>query len=345
MQSGGKESIILAGSRATGQAKENSDYDIAVVMRTALVPFYLKRLKRIEAELSQKFGATMTINPLPLFRIYHARGNLFFFKLKKEAITIYGRDYLKELAPGSISDIGTDWHFSYLFTAMNELVQNFDPAFLITEQNGEQSSRLIHDAAKAIIYCNQLHLLTKGYYETKAEALPSLLQKLQEVNHPTTAEDLELALTIRRGGSSQIPSPLPFWFRARQYLLSMLYKSITDCSQDKEELANIFQETASRAWLKNLQYFALALLLKKEIHWRCLITQQSIERKMHAALLWLLLSITEGREINRAMLNRSYAILKGYAKPKQCEDNFDFWREMRNTINTYSTFACTVMGV
>jgi predicted nucleotidyltransferase len=339
------KSIILAGSRATGQAIENSDYDIAVVMRTALIPFYLKRLKGIEAELSQKFGVTMTINPLPLFRIYHAKGNLFFFKLKMEAITIYGKDYLKELAPGSVSDISIDWHFSYLFTAMSELVQNFDPALLLAEPDEEQSSRLTHDAAKAIIYCTQLYLLAKGCYETEAEALSSRLQELREEDRSPAADDIELALAIRAGDSSQIPNPLPFWFRARQHLLSALHKSMPNCSKDTEELASIFQATGKKAWLKNLQYFALTMILKKEVYWRCLITRQSIERKVQAALLWLMLSVTEGREINQAMLNRSCAILKGYAKLKQCEDSLDFWREMRNTINTYSTFACTVMGV
>ena len=45
-------SVILHGSRATGEVgrEDNRDYDIFVVLKTPLLPLYVKRLKGIEAE-------------------------------------------------------------------------------------------------------------------------------------------------------------------------------------------------------------------------------------------------------------------------------------------------------
>ncbi|NIQ07712.1 MAG: nucleotidyltransferase domain-containing protein, partial [Candidatus Korarchaeota archaeon] len=122
------EAVILCGSRAIIQGAKPlsmlSDYDVALVMKTPLIPFYLRRIKMVENKLSKKFGVKVNLNPLPTFRIRNAKGNLFLFKVKKEGITIWGKDYISMLDPGCIRDIGTDWYFSYLSSLMKEFVQN-----------------------------------------------------------------------------------------------------------------------------------------------------------------------------------------------------------------------------
>ncbi|MFX1537035.1 MAG: hypothetical protein ACFFDI_22695, partial [Promethearchaeota archaeon] len=129
------ESVILCGSRAIIQRVKplnmSSDYDVAVVMKTLLVPFYLRRIKTVKNELSKKFGVKVNLNPLPTFRIRNAKGNLFLFKVKKEGITIWGKDYISMLNPGCIKDIGTDWYFFYLSSLMKEFAQNFDPSLIL----------------------------------------------------------------------------------------------------------------------------------------------------------------------------------------------------------------------
>ena len=83
----GVKSIILIGSRARGEGKEDSDYDLYVVMSVLFVPFTYSNLKRKEAVLENKLGAKISINPLTLHRI--RRGNdLLLLKAKEEGIRV-----------------------------------------------------------------------------------------------------------------------------------------------------------------------------------------------------------------------------------------------------------------
>jgi predicted nucleotidyltransferase len=332
------ESIILLGSRATGQASAASDYDVAAVMKTALVPLYLRRLKKIEAELSQHLGTAVVINPLPTFRISRAKGNLFLYKLKREGVTLYGADFLGRLNPGDIADIGRDWYFSYLFSAMKELVEHFEP-------DEGQSNRLAQDTAKAILHCGEVYLLMRGYYESRSEEMLSRLAELypQQANHLPALGDLELSLSIRKGNVA--PDPLALWFRARGYLLTAFQALTQNRLMSIEELATEYLNNGSKPWLKNLQYFSLNLLLKRQLRRRGLITRCSVENRVRVALLWLLLSINEPGHIDRSLLARGYDALKGYAKINYRDDDIAFWRELRDSIVTTWDSACAVMGL
>ena len=340
------ESILLAGSRATGQATEASDYDVAVIMRTLFVPLYLRRLKEIERELSQDLGIDIVINPLPLFRVHHAKGNLFLYKLKREGVTLYGKDYTKALDVGEINDISIDWHFSYLFSAMESLVQSFEPEFLLTEPDEEQEVRLIQAAAKAMLYCGQVHLLMNGYYDTNGEGV---LSRLRGLNLPSSfLDDFRASLDIKRGDLT--PDPLAFWFRVKKHLLSafemLMQRHLNTNSTELEELPAEYLRRGNKALLKNLQYFILALLLKKEIFWRSLLTQRPVENRLHAALVWLLLSMDKRGNIDRMLLSQGHAVVKGYVKINRHQrDSIASWKHARDSIMFYWPFACTIMGV
>ena len=82
-------SIILHGSRATRKAngEDNRDYDIFVVLKTPLSPFYLKRLKGIGAE-AQRCGLKLDLSILPTFRLKYGRGDLSAYFIKVTGITV-----------------------------------------------------------------------------------------------------------------------------------------------------------------------------------------------------------------------------------------------------------------
>jgi predicted nucleotidyltransferase len=340
------ESILLAGSRATRQATEASDYDVAVIMRTFFVPLYLRRLKEIEHELSRDLGIDVVINPLPLFRVHRAKGNFFLYKLKREGVTLYGKDYIKALDVGEINDIGMDWHFSYLFSAMECLVQSFEPEFLLTKPDEEQEQRLVQAAAKAMLYCGQVHLLMNGYYDTNGEGV---LSRLRGLNLPSSfLDDFGLSLGVKKGDLP--PDALAFWFRVKEHLLTafgmLMQRHLNTNSTELEELPAKYLKGGNKALLKNLQYFVLTLLMKKEIFWKSLLTQRPVGNRLRAALVWLLLSMDKGGDIDRKLVTQAHAVLKGYVEINRPQrDSVASWKHARDSIMLYWPFACTIMGV
>ena len=93
-------SIVLCGSRATGQARHDSDYDITAVMGLLSAITGYSQLKRIERELTSALGVGVSINPLTPLGMRRAKGSLFLYKVKHEGRTIYGPDLLRDLDCG-----------------------------------------------------------------------------------------------------------------------------------------------------------------------------------------------------------------------------------------------------
>jgi predicted nucleotidyltransferase len=337
-------SIYLCGSRAIGQGiSESSDYDIGVVMNTFLIPVYLRRIKSLEKELSQKLGLNLVINPLPTFRVHRAKGNLFLFKLKREGITLWGKDYIKSLDTGDIEDIGADWYFSYLFSAMKNLIRDFDPPF-ISNTDEEQSKMSIQGAAKAVLYCGEIFSMMDGHYETRMEDGVLKLSSLE----PQFLEDLKLSLDIRRDFVSRIEEPFEFWIRARGYLLDvfqLLMHKFKGANSDSLDGLAIQYLNKGNKWPKNLQYFALTWLLRKEMFAKGLWSRRSVEDRIHIALLWLLCSLDREGHITRKPLTQAYDTLKGYIGVQYPNDDIALWRNIKSSIITYWPVACTVMGL
>ncbi len=339
------ESIILCGSRATNQGvTDASDYDLPVVMKTFFIPFYLRKLKEVERNLNEKFDLNVTINPLPTFRIKRAKGNLFLYKVKREGIAIYRKDYVKALEPGEIEDIPENKYFSFLFSAAMDLVQNFDPRFLKEKSSYDEGKKILYDAAKAIIYCAELRLLLNGYYETKTENLISKLSKMESEN---LLKDLRVAVKIKNGNIDFVRHPLEFWFKGRVHILETFYILMQNLmNADKKDIEPLIQEYLNRRKrisIKNLEYFALTTLIKKEVYWRALFTKTSVEDRMRVALLHLILS-TEENGIQEEELIKACNILDGYIRIKNSEKGV-LWKDIKNGIMNYWSYACTVMGI
>jgi len=346
------KSVFLCGSRATGVvASESSDYDLGVVMSTFLVPFFLGRLGRISEALSQELGRQVTINPLPAFRLRRARGHLFLHKLKREAITLYGEECFRWLDTGAARDIEPYWFFSYLFSAIKHLLETFDPGVLRVHLDRQQHNLLSRDAAKAISYCAELYLLRNGYEETGVlfdeKALAGVSTLLGD--DPDIVADLWVASAVRRGQANAVAEPVEFWFRARQRCLTAFetlmrdYLGVTE--GEPARLAWEYLARTRRVWARNLQYFVLVLLARRETAWRALASPYTIERLCHAGLLWLLLSVRSDGQVDSDYLLRGRDLLRKAMKVGTASTDVGQWREFKRAIFAYWPYACTLMGV
>lgn len=346
------KSVFICGSRATGQGViDSSDYDIGVVMRTLSVPFYLGKLKRLERELSRELNSNLVINPLPAFRLHRAKGNFFLFKIKREGVTLYGQDCLEVLNPGNIEDIGVYWCFSYLLSAMKNLIQDFDPAFIFTQLNNRQNKAFSQDTAKALLHCGEIHLLLNQDYETDPGCMITKLRQFsfQGIKKSGFIADLGLALSIREDELESIPDPVGFWFRTKGYLAATFQMLISDYQKgeaaDLKELVREYRTSSDGTRLKNLQYFTMALLAKKKLFWRSLTTDSSIEKRVWLALLWLLLAVDEAGRIDRECLLRGYDVLKEYAAIDYSDNDVVLWKNLKESVMEYYPLACTMMGI
>jgi len=355
------ESVILCGSRATIQGIEPSsvlsDYDVAVVMKMPLIPFYLRRIKIVENKLSKEFGVKVNINPLPIFRIRNAKGNLFLFKVKKEGITIWGKDYIRMLNPGSIEDIGPDWYFSYLSSLMKEFAQSFDPSF-IHEFSAEHSGQLLNGATKALLGCGELLLLLVRTYETEARAIVNKISEYERIIvsgsgfivDRTFLNSLHAALSIKKDPSTKVDDSLDFCLSAKNYLLEMFrllmgyFHNSRTLNLDKL-VTGYLKAAKGKSLLKNMEYSVLTFLLKKEVFPKALFNMPLVVDKMRAALIWLLAAIKEDKTLCRKTLKKAYHILKDSTRITYSDDDIDLWRNIKSAVCDYWPYACTVMGV
>lgn len=345
------KSVFICGSRATGQGvTDSSDYDIGMVMSASLIPFYWRKIKRLEGRLSQELNSNLVINPLPTFRLHRPRGNLFLFKLKREGTTLYGQDYLRILEPGNIEDININWYFSYLFSTMKGLIVKFDPALLTLEIDKETGRILTIRAAKAIIQCAEIQLFIDNHYETDPVAI---ISELRQSSHLVTdkiqfLKDLELAFNIKRGELDVVKNPRDFWLSAREHLLST-FRVLVLNHQDSDtenikELAVNYSKMRNKTRLKNFQYFIQALMSKKEFFWNSLISGYSVEQRVWLAVILLLLSLDKSGHIDKECLIRSYNALKAYTVTEYSEDEHVLWKCLNKSVTEYYPLACSVMG-
>jgi len=354
------ESVILCGSRAVIQKTKSSsvpsDYDVAVVMKTPLIPFYLRRVKMVENKLSKEFGVKVNLNPLPIFRIRNAKGNLFLFKVKKEGVTIWGKDYLSMLNPGNIKDIATDWYFSYLSSLMKEFAQNFDPKFL-HEFSVEHSKQPIYGATKALLGCGELMLLLRGNYETEPKAIINKLSKYGRTEVSSNGlivdavflDSLHVALRIKNS-HTEVDDPLEFCLSAKNRLLEMFsllmrYFFHLHTPDLGRLVVEYLKANKGRSPLKNAEYSALTFIMKREVFPKVLFSRLLVVDRMRAALIWLLVALKEDGSLCRERLEKAYHILEGYTRTGYSNDDTVLWRNIKFTVLNYWPYACTVMGI
>lgn len=336
----GVKSIVLIGSRAKGDAKKNSDYDIYVVVSALNVPFIYKNIEEKVKILENMLGAKVSIAPLTLNRI--RKGNdLLLFKTKKEGITICGKDYLPSIKIDRVEDIPFDELFSYLFSSVYFLVEHFDPENIQKMADKE----CIYNVAKSIMYCVETQLLMQGIYEAEGEDM--IRRATEELDlDDSILTDITLSHAVLNGNFLCMKDPIKFWSSARNYIL-LVFQQLAERflgakSKFIEDLVETYKRS-KRSFIKNLQYSILVWMKERKYHLFSVFTEKSIEKYLYCSLFYLMLSIEENTGINEESLNNSYQTLHSIRLLPKIEDNNDkikLWREVKNIIMGYWPMAC-----
>jgi len=346
------KAIILTGSRATGQCvSESSDYDIVVVMHIVEIPIYLHKLKRLEEELERATGKPVTIRPIPTFKLLRSTGNLYLFKVKSEGLTIYGKDFLPDLEPGDIKDIIFDKYFSYIFSAMKLLINNFHPELLRDTLTPKIANKILNDASKSIIYCGEIYSFLNGFYEPSTQKMIGRLSKIrasQDINKDLI-RNLKIALCIRQGTPIE-KEPLQLWLEARQHVFDtfrfLFNREMNSESHKLEDLIDQYLNNRRKYSTKNLQYVVLSALDKKGLWLKAAITRYQIEDRLRIALFRLLTSVDNDGSIDKNILDIAYKKeLHGYTNIKWTREESELWGNIRDTINTSWPYGCVLMGI
>lgn len=336
----GVKSIVLIGSRAKGGARENSDYDLYVVVSTLSVPFIYKNIKEKEKILEDVLGAKVSIAPLTLNRI--RKGNdLLLFKTKKEGITICGKDYLPFIKIDRVEDIPSDELFSYLFSSVYFLAEYFDPENVSKMEDKE----FIYNTAKSIMYCVETQLLMRGIYETEQEDAIRMARGELDLDDPILT-DITLSHAVLNGNFLCVVDSIKFWFSARNYIL-LVFRQLAERflyakSKSIEDLVEIFKRS-KRSFIKKLQYSILVWIEKRKYPLFSIFTKKSIEKYLYCGLFYLMLSIEDESGINERYLKDACQTLDSIHllhKGNNDNDKIKLWREVKKEIIEYWPMAC-----
>lgn len=340
------DSIILTGSRASGHATNNSDYDIIAVMGTLSAVAHYRRLRRAQASLTRSLGVEVTVNPLTRSRMRRARGNLFLFKVKHQGVTLYGRDVLKELDCGGLKDIPTERYISLLSSASRSLVQGAHP--LLNGQGQALGGEAAQALAKALLMYAELHLYLKGIHQPDPLALA---HSCQETGDRGLAEDVGLAVAVRY---TQPADTLPrdLWYRCRGYLWDTFARLAGPASPgvapDPIRLGWAYVRRGGWAIPKNLEYLALSFLATRKLLWRSLLTRHPVNRRLRVALLWLALAVGTDGAVETFFLTEVGRLLKGFVSlPALSRDQAGSspWLSLREAVLEHWGCSETVMGL
>ena len=328
-------SLILHGSRATGEVKreDNRDYDIYVVMKTPLFPLYMKRLKGIEGE-ARKCGFKLDLSILPTFRLKYGRGDLSAYFIKVTGVTVWGQNCLKNCSLGHIWEtIDRSW-IHYCVYAMRSLMWGYDPS----------TGRFNIDAIlKALTVCCRLIVLfVTGEYVVKPE---DMLRKIQ----PYRASDrllfgdgainlLEETIEGRNWNESS------FFFSVRDEVLNT-YASLIRIlfgikDADLKALTSKYlRATRRRAFTENLLYACSLFIIRREVIPRFNLFGPSVFDKFNMATTWLLMSLREDGGVNFESIHETYRLLSDCVNLPLSKDNVRLWLTLRDVIRRYYHYA------
>ncbi len=319
----GVKSIILIGSRARGEARIDSDYDLYVVMSSLFVPFTYSNLKRKEKILENVLGTHVSINPLTLSRILRG-SDLLLLKTKKEGITLWGKNYLPLININNLCDVPSDEFFSYFFSCIFFLMKDFD-----LEKGIEKKS--VFNVSKAITCCNELELMVKEYDDNKTDTI----WENEEINN-NIRRSITLSKLVLNGDFSVVRDPTKFWFSARKYLIfifrQLMEKLLKDKTKNIESLIDVYKNS-NPVIIKNIQYSFLFMLEKRKFPLSIFYGKKSIEKNIGCSLFYLMLSIGEVGAIKEEHLYQAHQTLKSVGLFNKISTNGKtLWRETKNII-------------
>tara|TARA_Y100000590_G_C15721339_1_gene1013640 strand:- start:1887 stop:3011 length:1125 start_codon:yes stop_codon:yes gene_type:complete len=344
------KSIIIIGSRATGNHHESSDYDLIVVMNIIQAVMRIKRIKRIQQQLSDQLGISLSINPLTSIQLKRTKGSLFFYKVKKEGVTLMGRNYIESLPVSELPEMPLEVFISFLSSVVEKLVSSVD---LEPNSNSHSSLKNINKTtiSKCILQCGELYLLLRGIYPNGYSDTVRILELLSN-DYPELTEisqDTELALKTVYGPANGQETSYSNWFKCRSHivnLISLLF-GISE-KTPSEVLPAIFNSYLKKRGvfrIRNLQYFLLISAVKHQFPWKVIVSGKYVERSMRIAMFWLMMALTEDKKLDKHIIDSSEETLKGIMNlPNHNHDTTNHWLFLRETIIDRWQYSETVLG-
>jgi len=306
----------LVGSMARGSGRYASDYDIIAVLRTLLVPFYLRRLRTISRKLTNEVGSKVEVNPLPTFRLGRARGSLFLMKAKEEAKLLYGKDVLAKVDTGDYRDISTDWYFSFFSSLLKDLLDGYEA----------RDTKVLNGIAQKIV--NSLSWLSRH-----------------------SREDISRLVSVYASDFSTLASSNEVtWFDIRERMIALFKELVRDLlhadSTDLPIQTEVLMRTSkSKNITKNFEYCILLLMMRREIISAKRIFSRILIQDRYRAGLILLSAAASKDSCDPDLTFKAYSILKGCLKRPAFNCPAELWRRLRKAILEYWSLAQPVMGL
>jgi predicted nucleotidyltransferase len=197
----GPAPVILAGSRATGTAAADSDYDLFVVVTTCRLPRVIPRLRDAAADLQHRLGVEVSVNPLPAVRLRRPGRSLLVWKLRREGRVLAAPPGFT-LGTAPVPQLRAPAAASYALSGLRFLTAALDPYSL---RNGGLPVHGERAVRKALLHALQLRLLEGGRYA------PTLPQALAALPAATRGPWVQAVRSARLA---------PGWVHARDSLLS-----------------------------------------------------------------------------------------------------------------------------
>mgnify|MGYP000105987465 FL=1 len=330
-------SVILHGSRATGEIKgdDDRDYDVFVVLKTPLFLFYVKRMKGIEAE-ARKRGFKLDISVLPTFRLKYGRGDLSAYFIKATGVTLLGRDYLTNCDLGHLGEtIDRSW-IQYCVYVMRRLMWGYDPSTGRFDADG---------ILKALIVCCRLIVLfVTGEYVVKPENMLRIIQPYRVSGRLAFGGEALNLLEETLGGRSWDESSLFFSVRdiAMNTYASLIRMFFGIKDKDLRALTSKYlRATRRRAFIENLIYASSLFTIRREVIPGFNPFGPSVFDKFNMATAWLLMSLREDGSIDSESIHETYRLLSDCINLSPSRDNVKLWLTLRDVIRRYYHYART----
>jgi predicted nucleotidyltransferase len=168
----GRRPVLLGGSRATGAAGSESDYDVVVVMPAVAVPWGMPKLGRVARRLERQLDVGVSVNPVPAFHLRPRPSKLFAWKLRREGRVLAAPGGFELTRPGPFA-LTDATRFSYAMSAAMYLLESVGPGDL---DGPPAPPAAIRAAEKALLHVAQLRLLARGDYASGLEAALDVLE-------------------------------------------------------------------------------------------------------------------------------------------------------------------------
>lgn len=271
--------VVLCGSRATGRARADSDYDILAIVPLLTVPFRLRRLRLAARDLEAALGTHVSINPLPSFRLHHPGRTLLVWKALTEGTVLVG----EPPPPAGIPTLEPAAARSYALSGIRYLIEHLGPGDV---NAGPLPDRVTWDVQKALLHAAQLRLLQHGHY---ASTIACAITRLDRAG---SAEFERLSST---------PDRLETWRRTAQLLTPWLGAN----------------DAPSRSRPADLQYLALSLVNGGRLHPTVLLGASSIRVRLANAAEMLAKSVDASGHIDAIYVDAAAASLPTFLRPAE----------------------------